>query len=32
MIMIFRLERNPKTPIAKTTVLRIIYQLNGTIP
>jgi hypothetical protein len=29
--MIFRLDRKPKTPIANTTVLRIIYQLNGTI-
>jgi hypothetical protein len=31
IIMIFFLERKPKTPIVKTTVLSIIYQLNGTI-
>lgn len=31
MIIIFFLERNPKTPIVKTAVLSNRYQFNGTM-
>jgi hypothetical protein len=31
IIIRFRLERNPKTPMLNIIALKTIYQLNGTI-